>query len=119
MQQFFALVNALLAAAAATARRRLRIATYTVVPFSPRAGLIEWMSNTVSLGEYLVTGSGNLAGAHRRYLVPKGLLHADIQKGLAQLQLGERSKALGVLDEALQIDRLHEPTLRAASRWWR
>ncbi len=39
MQQTFALINGLLARDAAASRRRLRIATYRVVPFTPVAGV--------------------------------------------------------------------------------
>lgn len=37
-----------------------------VVPFSPAAGLLEWVEETVPLGRYLV-GEDRLSGAHRRY----------------------------------------------------
>ena len=81
MQQYFALVNALLAANAATARRRLCIATYTVVPFSSRAGVIQWVDNTVCLAEYLISADENVpTGAHERYQIAGGVKHRDIAK---------------------------------------
>lgn len=43
----------------------LRIRTYNVIPLSPSSGVLEWVSNTQPLGEYLVSG-GN-ASAHLRY----------------------------------------------------
>ena len=37
-----------------------------VVPFSPAAGLLEWVEDTVPLGRYLI-GEDRMSGAHRRY----------------------------------------------------
>eukprot|EP00198_Chlamydomonas_reinhardtii_P004334 XP_001693670.1 serine/threonine-protein kinase ATM [Chlamydomonas reinhardtii] len=69
MQQTFALINGLLARDAAAARRRLRIATYRVVPFSPRAGLLQWVEDTQPLNSYLL-GRNYPEGAHSRYAGP-------------------------------------------------
>eukprot|EP00892_Ulva_mutabilis_P002510 jgi/Ulvmu1/1225/UM109_0023.1 len=73
MQQFFALVNHLLAADAASAARQLRMATYHAVAFSGECGLVQWVTNTMPLNEYL-TGA---AGAHERYRRPGEMSHAD------------------------------------------
>ena len=40
-----------------------------VVPFSPAAGLLEWVENTEPLGRYLL-GEDRMSGAHRRYARP-------------------------------------------------
>ena len=40
-----------------------------VVPFSPAAGLLEWVEDTVPLGRYLI-GEDRMSGAHRRYARP-------------------------------------------------
>lgn len=37
-----------------------------VVPFSPAAGLLEWVEDTEPLGRYLL-GEDRMSGAHRRY----------------------------------------------------
>ena len=37
-----------------------------VVPFSPAAGLLEWVEDTEPLGKYLL-GEDRVSGAHRRY----------------------------------------------------
>ncbi|KAL2936046.1 Serine/threonine-protein kinase ATM [Bienertia sinuspersici] len=37
-----------------------------VVPFTPSAGIIEWVDGTIPLGEYLI-GSSRTGGAHGRY----------------------------------------------------
>uniref|UniRef100_K3XE23 Serine/threonine-protein kinase ATM n=1 Tax=Setaria italica TaxID=4555 RepID=K3XE23_SETIT len=66
MEQFFSLVNTFLQNHRDTSQRRLRIRTYKVVPFTPSAGVVEWVNGTVPLGEYLL-GSTRISGAHGRY----------------------------------------------------
>ncbi|CAH9111684.1 unnamed protein product [Cuscuta epithymum] len=66
MEQFFGLVNTFLQNHRDTWKRRLRIHTYKVVPFTPSAGVLEWVNGTVPLGEYLI-GSTRDGGAHKRY----------------------------------------------------
>ncbi|KAK9073522.1 hypothetical protein SSX86_007846 [Deinandra increscens subsp. villosa] len=66
MEQFFALVNTFLQNHRDTWKRRLGIRTYKVVPFTPSAGVLEWVNGTLPLGEYL-TGSSRNGGAHGRY----------------------------------------------------
>jgi ataxia telangiectasia mutated family protein len=72
MQQFFWLVNQFLAQEPRTARRALFIRTFKVVPFSPAAGLLEWVEATLPLGDYLL-GPGRSGGAHMRYRRPGDL----------------------------------------------
>ncbi|URE12214.1 FATC domain [Musa troglodytarum] len=66
MEQFFGLVNNFLQNHRDTWKRRLRIRTYKVVPFTPSAGVLEWVDRTIPLGEYLL-GSARNGGAHGRY----------------------------------------------------
>uniref|UniRef100_A0ACD5TS08 Uncharacterized protein n=1 Tax=Avena sativa TaxID=4498 RepID=A0ACD5TS08_AVESA len=66
MEQFFGLVNMFLQNHRDTSERRLRIRTYKVVPFTPSAGVVEWVNGTVPLGDYLL-GSTRTGGAHARY----------------------------------------------------
>lgn len=66
MEQFFGLVNTFLQNHRDTWKRRLRIRTYKVVPFTPSAGVLEWVNGTLPLGEYLI-GSTRDGGAHGRY----------------------------------------------------
>ncbi|XP_073048611.1 serine/threonine-protein kinase ATM isoform X33 [Primulina eburnea] len=66
MEQFFGLVNTFLQKNRDTWKRRLIIRTYKVVPFTPSAGVLEWVNGTVPLGEYLI-GSSRNGGAHGRY----------------------------------------------------
>ncbi|KAL3824832.1 hypothetical protein ACJIZ3_020861 [Penstemon smallii] len=66
MEQFFGLVNTFLEKNRDTWKRRLRIRTYKVVPFTPSAGVLEWVNGTFPLGDYLI-GSSRNGGAHGRY----------------------------------------------------
>ncbi|CAM8916047.1 unnamed protein product [Rhodiola kirilowii] len=66
MEQFFDLVNTFLQNNRDTQKRRLGIRTYKVVPFTPSAGVLEWVDGTLPLGEYLI-GSSRNGGAHVRY----------------------------------------------------
>ena len=47
-----------------------------VVPFSPAAGLLEWVEETVPLGRHLI-GEDRQSGAHKRYARPGDLSFYD------------------------------------------
>ncbi|XP_065219100.1 serine-protein kinase ATM [Planococcus citri] len=66
MQQVFKIMNQLLSENKHTSKRKLLIRTYKVVPLSQRSGILEWCSNTMSIGDYLVGGPDHL-GAHEIY----------------------------------------------------
>ncbi|XP_065875882.1 serine/threonine-protein kinase ATM isoform X2 [Euphorbia lathyris] len=66
MEQFFGLVNTFLQNNRDTLKRRLSVRTYKVIPFTPSAGVLEWVNGTIPLGEYLI-GSARNGGAHGRY----------------------------------------------------
>ncbi|GAQ86367.1 Protein kinase ATM/Tel1 [Klebsormidium nitens] len=66
MEQLFGLVSGQLQAHPETRKRQLNIRTYKVIPFTPTAGVLEWVNGTVPLGEYLL-GSNRTGGAHGRY----------------------------------------------------
>lgn len=68
MQQFFGLLNDFLAEAEATAARNLRIKTYRAVPFSPAAGLLEWVDNTAPFMDFVKDNPYRLKG---EYTVPE------------------------------------------------
>ncbi|GAB5364458.1 hypothetical protein AAMO2058_000972200 [Amorphochlora amoebiformis] len=83
MEQVFRLVNSLLSSHVQTRRRRLRVRTYNVVPFTPCVGLVQWVENTTSIGDYL---SNHSSGAHIRYAHPeqKWKVNPDIQRYLIE-----------------------------------
>lgn len=60
MEQTFILVNDLLRKNRETRQRNLSIRTYRVIPLHSLAGILEWVDNTIPIGDYLVP-------AHERY----------------------------------------------------
>ncbi|EOA23378.1 hypothetical protein CARUB_v10016554mg [Capsella rubella] len=66
MEQFFGLVNTFLHNNRDTWKRKLAVRTYKVIPFTPSAGVLEWVDGTIPLGDYLI-GSSRSEGAHGRY----------------------------------------------------
>ncbi len=66
MQQVFGLLNSLLADAAPTSSRALSIRTYKVVPFSPAAGLLQWVENTKTFID-CVSFNGDPPGLAKNY----------------------------------------------------
>lgn len=67
MQQVFNIMNIMLKNNKTTMKEKLNVKTYKVVPLSQRSGILEWCSNTMPLGEYLVGVGTNHGGAHNRY----------------------------------------------------
>lgn len=61
MQQVFTIMNELFATNKET--RDLRVRTYKVVPLSKKSGVLEWVNNSMPIGQYL---SGK-KGAHEVY----------------------------------------------------
>ncbi|XP_017776533.1 PREDICTED: serine-protein kinase ATM [Nicrophorus vespilloides] len=64
MQQVFEMLNELLAGNKETFN--LRIRTYKILPLSQRSGVLEWVEDSMTIGEYL-TGTKNRPGAHKMY----------------------------------------------------
>ena len=94
MEQVFGLLNALLADAPATATRNLSIRTYKVVPFSPAAGLLEWVENTKPLMECIQfngeprgmgTGYQTLKSAQAAMTVPDAASLEKLKRKFVQI----------------------------------
>lgn len=64
MQQVFTIMNNLLAANKQT--KNLLIRTYKIVPLSMRSGILEWVDNSMPIGDYLI-GKEKEIGAHQMY----------------------------------------------------
>lgn len=78
MEQVFAAVSELLKLHRTTRQRNLGIRTYKVLPLTASSGLIEFVSNTVPLHEYLMP-------AHERYY-PKDLKGSQCRKEISNVQ---------------------------------
>jgi ataxia telangiectasia mutated family protein len=63
--------------------------TYSVIPLSPKCGIIEWCEGTVSLCSYLV-GDKKDGGAHAQYR-PKDILSSKGQQIMKSRQNGYNS----------------------------
>ncbi|XP_018573379.1 serine-protein kinase ATM [Anoplophora glabripennis] len=64
MQQVFTIMNNLLATNKQT--RNLLIRTYKIVPLSMRSGILQWVDNSMLIGDYLI-GKDKEIGAHQIY----------------------------------------------------
>lgn len=78
MEQVFGQVSALLRSNSSTRQRNLGIRTYKVLPLTSNAGIIEFVSNTVPLHEFLMP-------AHERYY-PKDLKGSQCRKQISDVQ---------------------------------
>ena len=101
MEQVFAQVSSLLQTHRATRQRNLSIRTYKVLPLTATAGIIEFVSNTIPLHDYLMP-------AHQRHY-PDDLKTNVCRKKIADAQdksTAEREKAFRYV-----MDRFH-PVMR-------
>ncbi|KAL9706305.1 hypothetical protein quinque_009823 [Culex quinquefasciatus] len=77
MQQVFGILNVLLRNDKEANRRKLAVRTYKVVPLSRQSGILEWCSNTVPIGVWLIP-------AHQRYR-PQDITPIEARKLFAEL----------------------------------
>jgi ataxia telangiectasia mutated family protein len=122
MQQMFLMVNILLRENPETRKRRLRVRSYKVrelllvlllalccmltydldyqlnlftwqvIPLTPCAGLLEWVQNTIPLGQYLIgTARDYKSGAHVRYR-PGDMLSADCRKEMQEAATAKKRR---------------------------
>jgi ataxia telangiectasia mutated family protein len=78
MQQLFSFANRLLAQESNSRSRHLQVRSYCVIPLTPASGILEWVENSVALGNYLVQGS---RAAHVRFR-PGDLPHAEVSASM-------------------------------------
>lgn len=77
MEQVFSILNVLLCNDKDANKRKLSVRTYKVVPLSKQSGILEWCSNTMPIGSWLIP-------AHERYQ-PKDMTPLDARKTFAEL----------------------------------
>ena len=96
MEQVFALVNTFLGDHGSRAARELGVRTYKVVPLSPQAGFLQFVENTVPLGDYLVgTGRKNWAkSAHARYQ-PGDRKDWEVREAIEGARASEKRRVFG------------------------
>ncbi|KAK3692273.1 hypothetical protein B0T22DRAFT_9106 [Podospora appendiculata] len=101
MEQVFAAVSELLKLHRTTRQRNLGIRTYKVLPLTASSGLIEFVSNTIPLHEYLMP-------AHERYY-PKDLKGSQCRKEITGAQTKTVESRMGVYRKV--TERFH-PVMR-------
>ena len=73
VEQVFSLCNDLFQHKRSTSSTKIR--TYIVVPLTPTSGLVQWVENSLTLGQYLIGQPGKEhTGAHHRYY-PQDMPH--------------------------------------------
>ncbi|XP_058819589.1 serine/threonine-protein kinase ATM [Topomyia yanbarensis] len=77
MEQVFTILNVLMRHDKEAHKRKLTVRTYKVVPLSRQSGILEWCSDTIPLGAWLIA-------AHTRYR-PKDISPLDARKSFAEL----------------------------------
>ncbi|GAK67934.1 ataxia telangiectasia mutated [Moesziomyces antarcticus] len=101
MQQVFRMVNGLLEADRRTRERKLAIRTYTVLPLGPQCGLLEFVTNTLPLGEVLIE-------LHARYR-PQDITPAQAR---AKLRDAQPMRAEAKLEAFLDVCQAMQPAMR-------
>ncbi|KAL1838366.1 hypothetical protein VTJ49DRAFT_2775 [Mycothermus thermophilus] len=101
MEQVFAAVSELLKLHRTTRQRNLGVRTYKVLPLTASSGLIEFVSNTIPLHEYLMP-------AHERYY-PKDLKGSQCRKEISNAQTKTTEQRIAVYRKV--TERFH-PVMR-------
>lgn len=100
MQQIFGVVNQLLVLNKDMKLKQAKIRTYRVVPFSRRSGILEWCSDTMPIGVYLV-GNRDTEGAHQR-LRPNDWLPSRCMKLLVDNDTKNTDEKIKIFDQICQ-----------------
>ncbi|KAL2313111.1 Serine/threonine-protein kinase tel1 [Schizosaccharomyces pombe] len=90
MEQVFEQVNGFLRSYRKTSQRNLSMRTYKVIPLALKTGVIEWVQDTIPLGEYLDS-------AHKVYH-PKEWSLSTCRKLIAEKQMEDLETRLKVYD---------------------
>eukprot|EP01061_Rhynchopus_euleeides_P018518 TRINITY_DN30658_c0_g1_i1.p1 TRINITY_DN30658_c0_g1~~TRINITY_DN30658_c0_g1_i1.p1 ORF type:complete len:817 (+),score=321.73 TRINITY_DN30658_c0_g1_i1:209-2452(+) len=88
IEQFFTVCNSLLRAERLD---NLALRTYKVVPLSPTSGVVQWVLNTLPMGEWLISRTNPKDGAHVRYH-PTDLTYTEARQMLMQQGLTDEEK---------------------------
>lgn len=102
MQQLFRLLNDIFGEKTHSPQADLRFRTFQVVPLSPCAGIMECVTDAITLGE-LLTGNNNTGpgGAHGRYR-PNDMLHFQCRKRMADAREEYNSGNSDALDRGFR-----------------
>jgi len=101
MEQVFGQVSELFQKHFETRTRNLKIRTYKVVPLTKNSGVLEYVQDSISYNDYLVT-------AHARYH-PNDWSHATCRRAIAEARSGSRENQLTAYQSVI---RHFQPALR-------
>jgi len=100
MQQLFRLLNDVFAENALSRQANLRLRTFQVVPLSPCAGIVEWVTETLTVGEMLTGNTVPAEGSHHRYRSHDWSHHA-CRKHMQEAREAFNAGNAGILESAL------------------
>jgi ataxia telangiectasia mutated family protein len=103
MEQVFGMTNNILKRDRQTKARRLNFRTYVVIPLANRSGILEFVAEGISIGDWLKP-------AHDRYRKPDEQKNSTIRETMYQMQ-GKRPEAELVRQWKLETTRFH-PVMR-------
>mmetsp|Transcript_155949 Transcript_155949/g.275568 ORF Transcript_155949/g.275568 Transcript_155949/m.275568 type:complete len:3044 (-) Transcript_155949:238-9369(-) len=83
MQQLFRLLNDVFAESPRARQAGVRLRTFQVVPLSPCAGIMEFVTGTATIGELLTGNNNPQQGAHHRYR-PEDWTHNQCRKRMQE-----------------------------------
>ncbi|KAI9361591.1 hypothetical protein DFJ73DRAFT_655641 [Zopfochytrium polystomum] len=104
LSKIFTVVNMVLRKDAHARKRNLSVRTYKVIPLGKRAGVIEWVQDSMPVGEYLST-------SHPKYR-PKDLTPSEARKTMMKEHEREGSNPASKLDVYRQIEARLRPVFR-------
>ncbi|KAG9082048.1 Serine/threonine-protein kinase tel1, partial [Ceratobasidium sp. 392] len=102
MEQVFELVNILLQRDRASKKRNLSVRTYKVIPLAAQAGMLEFVTNTMPLGGWLLN-------AHKKYS-PNDWLPTECTANLRKARATGKPQVL--LDTFMEIREHFKPVMR-------
>ena len=91
IEQFFSLCNSLFLSDLTTNKADTSVRTYKVVPISPTAGVVQWVEQTLPMGEWLISRSAPQNGGHVRYR-PQDLTYTEAREHLSVKGLSDAEK---------------------------
>eukprot|EP01064_Diplonema_japonicum_P024245 TRINITY_DN3476_c2_g1_i2.p1 TRINITY_DN3476_c2_g1~~TRINITY_DN3476_c2_g1_i2.p1 ORF type:complete len:2821 (+),score=710.18 TRINITY_DN3476_c2_g1_i2:67-8529(+) len=91
LEQFFGLCNDLLRESNKINTKDIEMRTYKVIPLSPTSGIVQWVNDTVPMGEWLLRRSDPVQGAHRRYC-PDDMTYKDARVALSNNSMTAKEK---------------------------
>ncbi|KAL7280718.1 hypothetical protein ACG7TL_005660 [Trametes sanguinea] len=105
MEQVFDLVNVVLRRDRETARRNLSVRAYKVIPLAAKAGVLEFVDNTMTLAQWLKS-------AHPRYR-PQDITYDQFSKGLTGNGKKEwKENPQKVINRFIELRKRFKPVMR-------